>query len=220
MEQEEKIEEEVQEEKPRNKFFIIFITLIVILMLIVWVFPAYRIKVDPSPEKIPTISELDLTIPKTEGMNTSQRGFLELLNPTDPFVKTTANKISNLACSKVTKEEGVCYAKALFYFVRDNIQYIDDPYAREYLATPAETLFSESGDCDDYSILLANLLQAVGIETRFVFVPGHVFVQAKLKDALKYYKTEGDWVSLDSTCKNCEFGELTFQVENSEKTYL
>ncbi|UCD20544.1 MAG: transglutaminase domain-containing protein [archaeon] len=213
-------EPEQEERRPRINFLTVIVALIIIIALIAWMFPIYRIKVDPQPERIPTIDELNLNIPSTQGLNSTDRGFIELLNPADSFIKTTANRIVNIGCSKVTKQEKVCHAKVLFYFVRDNINYVNDPVAREYLASPAETLYGESGDCDDYSILLANLLQAVGIQTRYVFVPGHVFVQARIPDALKNYKTELDWVSLDATCSNCEFGELSFQVQNSNKRYL
>lgn len=185
-----------------------------------WIFPSYRIKVDPNPVKIPTIEELDLEIPNSTGLNASQRGFLQLLLPADSFIKNTANKISVIACPNVEKQIKVCYAKALFYFVRDNVQYVNDPFAREYLASPAETLASKAGDCDDHSILLANLLEAIGLETRYVFTNNHVFVQVKLEEALKGYKTDDDWVSLDATCKDCRFGELPWQVQKSRKNYL
>lgn len=41
---------------------------------------------------------------------------------------------------------------------------------------PRETLSRKSGDCDDTSVLLASLLANVGIRTKLVDVPGHVFL--------------------------------------------
>lgn len=41
---------------------------------------------------------------------------------------------------------------------------------------PRETLKYKKGDCDDLSVLYASCLEAVGIRTAFVFVPGHIFI--------------------------------------------
>ena len=79
---------------------------------------------------------------------------------------------------------------------------------------------SGGGDCDDNSVLLANLLQSIGINTRFTFVPRHVYVEAYLPDAIWRHKKEGDWVVLDSTCEYCEFGDISIQSLNQEKTYI
>jgi len=41
---------------------------------------------------------------------------------------------------------------------------------------PRETLKYKKGDCDDLSVLYASCLEAVGIRTAFVLVPGHIFI--------------------------------------------
>jgi transglutaminase-like putative cysteine protease len=33
-----------------------------------------------------------------------------------------------------------------------------------------------AGDCDDLSILYCSLLEAIGIRTAFVTIPGHIFM--------------------------------------------
>jgi transglutaminase-like putative cysteine protease len=88
----------------------------------------------------------------------------------------------------------------------------------DYVKSAQESLKTTGGDCDDASVLAANLLQAVGIRTRFVFIPGHVYIQAYLPDALKRYKTEdNDFVSLDLTCRSCSIGELPYSDFEAEK---
>jgi hypothetical protein len=37
-------------------------------------------------------------------------------------------------------------------------------------------LFYRGGDCDDLSILFCSLLEALGIESAFVTVPGHIYI--------------------------------------------
>jgi tetratricopeptide (TPR) repeat protein len=51
-----------------------------------------------------------------------------------------------------------------------------DKAAVDFLQFPRETLKYRAGDCSDLSILYASLLQAVGIDTAFITVPGHIFV--------------------------------------------
>ncbi|MGH6795925.1 MAG: transglutaminase-like domain-containing protein [Methylocella sp.] len=85
---------------------------------------------------------------------------------------------------------------ALFSFVRDSVRYTMDTNGVERLQTPDYTLRVRQGDCDDKSILLAALLESVGIPARFVavgFSPDyfeHVYVEALLDDG---------WVALDAT---------------------
>ena len=51
-----------------------------------------------------------------------------------------------------------------------------DSMAVDYLQFPYQTLQYKAGDCDDLSILYCTLLEAVGIETAFVTVPGHIYM--------------------------------------------
>lgn len=68
-----------------------------------------------------------------------------------------------------------------------DINYVIDPqtpYAEfsgqqmkiDYLQFPRYTLLHKAGDCDDLSILYTSLLEAVGVETAFITIPGHIFI--------------------------------------------
>ncbi len=59
---------------------------------------------------------------------------------------------------------------------KENVDLVD------YLQYPRETLKRKSGDCDDLSILYSACLESVGIQTRFVEVPGHIFIMFELGD--------------------------------------
>ena len=208
---EEKIEkfDEEEEKEPWYRGPIRYIILIFLLLIIsMWVFSNYAVKVDPHPKHIPTIEEVftqNFEINISDEKNIiNKEDYRKLIKANDPVVKQTADKIASISCVGGR----VCYAKAIFYFVRDNFQYVSDPTTFEYVKDARESLIVKSGDCDDASVLLANLLEAIGINTKFVFVPGHVYVQAYLPDASRRYKNAEDWVNLDATCKNCEFGEL------------
>jgi tetratricopeptide (TPR) repeat protein len=59
-------------------------------------------------------------------------------------------------------------------------KYESDEASVDYLQFPGQTLEFRSGDCDDLSILTTALLEAAGIETAFITVPGHIYVAAAL----------------------------------------
>lgn len=50
----------------------------------------------------------------------------------------------------------------------------------DFLQFPRETLEYRAGDCDDLSILHSALFEALGMETAFVTVPGHIFMAVNL----------------------------------------
>ncbi|MBR9691515.1 transglutaminase domain-containing protein [Candidatus Woesearchaeota archaeon] len=183
-----------------------------ILMIVLWLIPIYSVKLDPEPLEIPSIAEVvpsDISVEETHFNDIS----MAMVNGNDEVIKGVADKIVVKACGNRGR---VCHAKALFYFVRDNFEYINDPTAYEYVKTAKESLVSGGGDCDDSSVLLANLLDAIGVRIRFVFIPGHVYVQAYLPDVLNRYKQDGDMVNLDPACKSCDFGEISWKSAGKE----
>ncbi len=212
--------EEFEEKDPWYKGPIKFIIMLFLLLIMVmWVFSYYAVEVDPSPKRIPAIEEV--FIQNFEVNISGERNIVDkddyakLITPNDPVIKQTADKIASMACDG----SRVCYAKAIFYFVRDNFQYVSDPVAFEYVKGARESLVLKSIDCEDGAVLAANLLEAVGIKTRLVFIPRHAYIDIWLPEAAKRYKQENGWISLDLTCKNCDFGEIPYQNVNQPKTY-
>jgi hypothetical protein len=68
-----------------------------------------------------------------------------------------------------------------------HLQYVKDPGTPyktfsyqtsmvDYIQYPRETLLTRTGDCDDLSVLLAAMLESVGIRTAFITQPGHIFL--------------------------------------------
>jgi len=55
-------------------------------------------------------------------------------------------------------------------------EFSKDTLSVDFLQFPRQTLQYTSGDCDDLSILYSALLEAVGIETAFITVPGHIYM--------------------------------------------
>lgn len=116
--------------------------------------------------------------------------------------------IVELACSLVRdlpQYDKAGEIRALHAFVRDNIRYTNDIRGVETVRTPRATLEMGTGDCDDKSLLLAALLEAIGKATRFVAVGfgdgtglSHVLVEVR-------HGKSGRWVPLE-TIKPVEAG--------------
>ena len=206
-----KPEEEQEEEK--NPLWRYIIAPVIILLILLMIIPFYSIKLDPEPRNIPTLEEalpLDLEIEKID-----VKTMRDLVLPTNPFIKQMATKIASQSCD----EGKVCHAKAVYYFVRDSLQYVADPIAMEYIEHPLETLDNGGGDCESGALVLASMLEAVGVDAQLVFIPNHALVRIKLDEALKKYKRD-DYIYLDWTCSKCDFGEVTWNTINSRTTVM
>jgi transglutaminase-like putative cysteine protease len=99
----------------------------------------------------------------------------------DPVVIDLARQL----IGDLRQKDYVSEAKRLFYFVRDNIRYVQDPRNVEMVQAPRATLNIGQGDCDDKSTLLAALLESINHPTRFRAVGqesdlSHVYVETKI----------------------------------------
>jgi transglutaminase-like putative cysteine protease len=200
---------EKHEHKPESKAWkpiYTIISLFLALILVAWIIPSYVVKIDPIPKDIPTYDEV---VPEFEFVEndkhsiTSHQDYLLFLDPSNSLIKQIATKIATESCESGSR---VCQAKALFYFVRDEFDYVSE--SDEYIETAEEVLITGGSDCDGAAVLLANLMQSIGIPAQFAFVPRHVFVQVYLNEALNKYKTEDEWINVDPTCRYCNFGEI------------
>lgn len=201
--------------------FSILMGLILLLLIIMMVVPWYGITLDPEPKHIPGKEVLPLKIldlvNKSESLSSEMKvNYKRLMMPDHPALRLMASRIATQSC----ESEKICHSKAIFYWVRDNFQYVGDP-PTGYLEDPFETMYMGGGDCDSLAILLANLEQAIGVNTRLAFIPGHVYVQVWIEHAPRKYKEKDGWITLDPTCRTCDFGEIPYSTWNKEnKDYL
>lgn len=113
----------------------------------------------------------------------------------DPTVLSFAKNVAGTirGATNVTVSENLLKAMALHEALNlYGINYVIDPqtpYAElsqdknsvDFLQFPRQTLEYKAGDCDDLSILFSALLEAVGVETAFITVPGHILMAFKLQ---------------------------------------
>jgi transglutaminase-like putative cysteine protease len=181
-----------------RKPLVIVGSLFLILLMVATVIPYYSVKADPEPAGALRLTELQIP---AQNLSRTDGPIESFLMPTDPLVKNVATRIATAGCDSSL----LCQAKSEFYFVRDNFVYVAE--YDDYIQTPAEMLSTHGGDCDDHAVLLANLLRAIGVPTKFAYQPNHVYVKAYIADAPSKYKDSEGWIPLDATCKSCGFGE-------------
>jgi transglutaminase-like putative cysteine protease len=113
---------------------------------------AYFINIEPSPSNIPFLEEVVPENLEYERINATKYTDYIIV---DSEIKTIADKIASQSCGS---GETVCHAKAMFFFVKENFDYVSDPSRFEYVKTAKESLVNQGGDCDDASVLLSTLL--------------------------------------------------------------
>lgn len=149
------------------------------------------------------------------------------------FAKYTASIVRDNLCIDVPVN--IQYAIGIFQALNEfGLNYIVDPSSAfednvgtssiDFLQFPYQTLMYRGGDCDDLSILVCSLFEAVGIDTAFITVPGHIFMafdsgltpeQAKtiFKNRSEYIVDDGKvWMPLEITLSDegfyraCRYG--------------
>jgi hypothetical protein len=101
----------------------------------------------------------------------------------------------------------------------------------DYPRYPAETLADEGGDCEDTSVLLATMLQAMGLDVVMIQFPHHIGVGLALADPSSFkppylHRLFSDgkktYAYLESTGHGYRIGEIVKEYENmpAEIVYL
>jgi tetratricopeptide (TPR) repeat protein len=99
-------------------------------------------------------------------------------------------------------------------------QAVVDPEVVDSLKYPRQTLSFKAGDCADLSVLYSSCLEAAGVETAFITIPGHIFMavdlgmtpeQAKERsiDPRNFIIADGRaWVPIEATMRDSDFMEV------------
>lgn len=109
-----------------------------------------------------------------------------------PVVRQLAVNLTKGLTQKDWKSE----IEALYSFVRDRIRYVKDINGVETLHTAEKILENASGDCDDKSVLLASLLEALSHKTRLVAIGFRRGTFCHVYPEVFYNNT---WIPLETT---------------------
>lgn len=107
----------------------------------------------------------------------------------DPAAMRFAKQVASIVREKKepTLPMNIQYAMGIFEALNQfGLNYVIDPTSAfadnvgtasiDFLQFPYQTLMFKGGDCDDISILVCSLFEAVGIRTAFITIPGHIFM--------------------------------------------
>jgi transglutaminase-like putative cysteine protease len=111
----------------------------------------------------------------------------------DPYIRTlSAELVLGLANKDFYGE-----AETIFAYVQSNVRYIQDINDVETLYPAQWTLSNGYGDCDDFSVLMASMLESIGHKCRFMAISfegpedfSHVLIQTKIGNR---------WITADAT---------------------
>ncbi len=139
------------------------------------------------------------------------------------------------------------YALGIFEALKEfGINYVVDPSSAfednvgtssiDFLQFPYQTLMYRGGDCDDLSILVCSLFEAVGVDTAFITIPGHIFMafnagitpemaETVFRNTSDYIFIDDEvWVPLEITLSDegfyraCRYGAREWNNANAQGT--
>lgn len=201
------------ERKKHSPFFRLVAALAAIGLFLLSI-QGYFYLMHPEPKVKLTLADIQTFLPsdlKKPFTSHSPDEVKKVVSDTGSVIKQIANKIAADSCRKA---DPVCQSKALFYFVRDQIQYVPDQKFHDKLENPLVTLKTGGADCEDMSVLLAAFQKAIGNDVQLVFIPGHVYAQVKIQD----YKNK--WLNMEATCKTCSFNEISTDILIQKKQFV
>jgi len=107
--------------------------------------------------------------------------YLDAMAPRDDEIRALAAKLV-AGCDDA---DHVCETGRLLRFVADDIAYRSDPRGGpDYVQPPSQTLAIQAGDCEDQTILLASLLETIGVRTYLAFSKHHAYPLACFDEPL------------------------------------
>ena len=212
-EREQIIDESGASHKKKNPYYTL-LALITAVTLFLLSIQAYFYLIHPEPVNIPILQDISqfLNIARKPFSSHGPDDVRQVVEESQPDIKQIANFIVARSCDEFDR---VCQSKALYYFVRDQIRYVPDEKFHDELENPLTVLRTGGADCEDMAVLLIALEKAIGNEVRLVFVPGHAYAQIRIPG----YKSE-QWINLEGTCKDCQFGELPNDIAIQKKAYV
>ena len=105
------------------------------------------------------------------------------VNPRDEAVKTLAASALHTGGDAAGLPANVVRAiRVIEALGVAGLKYAPDPVTPfgkgtiDFVNFPGETLTRKTGDCDDFAVLAASMLEAAGVPTRLVTTPGHILV--------------------------------------------
>ncbi len=100
----------------------------------------------------------------------------DLVDPDDPLVVQVADQVS----AGLGGSYNLYWVLSLFDWLLENLEYHSDPSDEDIWSPPGETCSLGSGDCEDFSIVIASVVEHWGGNARFYVISRHAFAAVYL----------------------------------------
>jgi transglutaminase-like putative cysteine protease len=87
----------------------------------------------------------------------------------NPKIRELAVRAVSRKCGKdwcIPEKAYMAEIDAIYRCIRERVRYVRDTYGKDLFQSPMRTLQFAGGDCDDYSIIVASMLQSIGYPVR------------------------------------------------------
>ncbi|RPI18747.1 MAG: transglutaminase domain-containing protein [Ignavibacteriae bacterium] len=101
----------------------------------------------------------------------------ERVESDDKDVIATAKSIINRRNTGSLTVEDIC---KIYDYMYNNWTYVSDPDYKDDFQYATESLQIMQGDCEDFAIAIASLVNSVGGDARVIVIPGHCFAEVYL----------------------------------------
>lgn len=120
------------------------------------------------------------------------------VTPNQPAIKQFASRSTGGLATYANSIEQLLAAKWIFANMRAyGIKYVTDVHSTaDYVQFPYDTLKNKGGDCEDNAIFFASMLEAIGMTSVIIVIPGHAYSG--------YVNKEGYIVPIETTASTSD----------------
>lgn len=132
-------------------------------------------------------------------------GIYDALEPENTFVRAKAEEVTE----DFYESDYIYSVCSIFDYVYRGWNYSSDPGGMEYFERAGVSVYSMTGDCDDYAILMISMVKSLGGDGRIICVSGHAYPELYLGKNLtqseidmlqdkinSYYESKGSRIKL------------------------
>ncbi len=153
---------------------------------------------------------------KSQAISSSLRSkpYVEAFSLNDESIRADAVQIIR----DCPKRDESCFINSIYEYVVNNYKYIPDPTRREFIQPYTYTKSIGGGDCEDLTVVLASLLENIGVKTYFVLTDTHGYLLActrELDQGILGEKNSINLVKISLAKNSSKF--VPFDYEGGEK---
>ena len=134
-----------------------------------------------------TIEVVELVEPNEYDLEHNYRAYYERVNELVSFDSENVASAAAAATEGMGDEYNIGKVCAIFDYLDDNCVYTEDPGGDKWYS-PDELLDSLEGDCEDYAMLIAAMVENIGGTTRVYLTHDHAFAAVYVGNSTEEYE--------------------------------